>query len=118
MDIPFTFNNMTSLAWTCAQSRLWGGMHYTAAIDNSIPLIKDFGKETFNYVKDLLNGDTLDFIPVEYRHDACNYPTKKACVKKMRRGDVLHHAHGLLRGVWQARGFQKMRQPISILHFE
>jgi len=88
MDIPFTFNNMTSLAWTCAQSRLWGGMHYTAAIDNSIPLIKDFGKETFNYVKDLLNGDTLDFIPVEYRHDACNYPTKKACVKKMRRGDV------------------------------
>lgn len=88
MDIPFTFSNMTDLAWTCAQSRLWGGMHYTAAIDNSIPLIKDFGKETFNYAKELLNGDTLDFIPVAYRHNACNF-NKKECKKKKRSNECM-----------------------------
>lgn len=86
MDIPFTFTNMTDLAWHCAQSRLWGGMHYTAAVDNSIPLIKDFGRETFDYVKDLLGGDTLQEIPVEYRHDPCNYPNKRQCTKRQGRG--------------------------------
>jgi len=89
MDIPFTFANMTDLAWTCGQSRLWGGMHYTAAVPNSIPLIEDYGLETFNYVKELLGGDTLEMIPEDYRHNPCMYETKKECRKKKVRDECI-----------------------------
>ena len=42
----------------CGQSRLDGGMHFTAAVSDSFKLCSGFGSNVEDYILDLLDGST------------------------------------------------------------
>ena len=52
-------NSLTELSDTCGQSRLWGGMHFTASIAGSHQLCDGIGQSGYQYVVGLLNGSPL-----------------------------------------------------------
>ena len=55
-NISFTYQNMQNLYEDCAESRLWGGMHFTAAIKASDTLCSNIGQDIYQYIQKLLNG--------------------------------------------------------------
>lgn len=59
-DRYYTLENMEALRDVCGVSRLWGGMHYTAAIAAGEEVCSGLGDLAYNYVTALKNGSTYD----------------------------------------------------------
>jgi len=55
-DIELRFPTWTEFARNCGQSRLWGGVHYQAAIDASAAICSDFGDMAYDYFSTLMDG--------------------------------------------------------------
>jgi len=49
-------HNMTELAEMCAESRLWGGMHFTKSIEAGKEIMSGIGELGLNFVKTIRNG--------------------------------------------------------------
>lgn len=65
-NIQLTFTSLQSIRDTCGQSRLDGGMHFTAAVPDSYELCKDFKPKVETYIQTILNGSTdliTTFVP-------------------------------------------------------
>lgn len=55
----YVLANMEELRDVCGESRLWGGMHYTAAIDAGSEACSGIGQLAYDYVDTLKNGATF-----------------------------------------------------------
>jgi len=53
-DIVHTFADMSTLAYECGQSRLWGGIHFTAAVTQGHKLCEGLGTGAYEYALELL----------------------------------------------------------------
>merc|ERR1719499_978318 len=58
-DVDAWTENLDEFAETCGQSRLWGGMHFTAAVPAAKDLVEGLGEMAFELAKVILNGDQL-----------------------------------------------------------
>ena len=50
------FNTWTEFNDDCGQSRVWAGVHFQAAVDESKALCNDFGDIAFDYMQALIDG--------------------------------------------------------------
>lgn len=50
------FPNWTQFAADCGQSRVWAGIHFQSAVDESVKLCDVFGERAYDYVKALIDG--------------------------------------------------------------
>lgn len=55
-DIELRFPTWTDFAQDCGQSRVWGGVHFQAAVDASIAMCSDFGDMAYEYYSSLMDG--------------------------------------------------------------
>ena len=55
----FKVENMKKLAQECGDSRLWGGMHFTAAVDAGHNLCQGIGELGFTYMEKIRNQSTF-----------------------------------------------------------
>lgn len=53
-NVVVTFENMEELRNVCGDSRLWGGMHYTASVPDSYELCDGVGMAGYEMMKKLL----------------------------------------------------------------
>jgi hypothetical protein len=53
-DIDHTFADMSALAYACGQSRLWGGIHFSAAVTSGHELCAGVGAGAYQYALNLL----------------------------------------------------------------
>jgi len=58
-DLYISMSTMTELSDNCAQSRLWGGMHFTKSITAAQQLCDGIGLKGYEYINSLLNGQPL-----------------------------------------------------------
>jgi hypothetical protein len=58
----------------CGQSRLHGGMHFTASVDNAYPMCKGIGDEAMVWMKTLINGQAWS---IESTPMSCTEPSAK-----------------------------------------
>jgi hypothetical protein len=54
--IDLVFPNWTQFAADCGQSRVWAGIHFQSAVDESVKLCDVFGERAYDYVKALIDG--------------------------------------------------------------
>jgi len=54
------FKDMQQMADLCGESRLWGGMHFTAAVPAGAELAKGIGTAAVQYITELRAGDTWE----------------------------------------------------------
>lgn len=59
--VTVSFDSMTELRDVCGESRLWGGMHYTASVANSYDLCAGVGVAGFEMMKRLLSSGGATF---------------------------------------------------------
>ncbi|MHA1681146.1 MAG: hypothetical protein ACTSUE_09065, partial [Promethearchaeota archaeon] len=57
--VQVNFNDLTELKETCGQSRLDGGMHFTASVPASYELCEGVGTKALEFVQALTNGNTI-----------------------------------------------------------
>jgi hypothetical protein len=55
---PFHVQNMVDLAHICGESRLWGGMHFTKAVEAGHEVASGIGELALEYAKDIKAGST------------------------------------------------------------
>jgi len=65
MDHQVTFETLDDLVDTCSQSRLWGGMHFSASTQAGEDLAEGIGSRTWETIRLLLNGDDVPAIEVD-----------------------------------------------------
>lgn len=58
-DITVTLENMDQWARVCGESRLWGGMHFTASVKAAEDLVEGFGRASYELVKHIVNGQYM-----------------------------------------------------------
>ena len=58
-DLYLTMSSLQELSDTCAESRLWGAMHFTAAIVGGPQVCDGIGPAAYQYMADLLDGESL-----------------------------------------------------------
>ena len=58
-NVNIVFNDVYHYAQVCGESRLWGGMHFTASVSASQEICNNLGIDAYNYVKDILQGSNL-----------------------------------------------------------
>ncbi len=55
-DVPLVYATWTDYVRECADSRVWTGVHFQAAVDASIEICTDIGDATYDYFLTLLDG--------------------------------------------------------------
>ena len=55
-DLVLSFDTWSQFEQQCGQSRLWGGVHFQAAVDASKPVCKGIGDKAYQYVQQLIAG--------------------------------------------------------------
>ena len=55
-DIELHFPTWTDFANNCGQSRVWGGVHFQAAVDASAAICSDFGDMAYDYFNTMMDG--------------------------------------------------------------
>ena len=55
-DIVLTFPTWTDFAQNCGQSRVWGGVHFQAAVDASAAICSEFGDMAYDYYSTIMDG--------------------------------------------------------------
>ena len=63
-DLNVTLSNLEELNEICGQSRLWGALHFTAAIEGSYDLCDGIGTDAYYFMANLLEGN------VDYFNDS------------------------------------------------
>jgi hypothetical protein len=56
VDTVVVFPTWTDFATDCGQSRVWAGVHFQSAVDESFKLCSVFGDRAYNYVNQLIDG--------------------------------------------------------------
>lgn len=56
-DLTLSFQTWSDFELTCGQSRVWAGVHFQAAVDESLALCPVFGDLAYDYMQRLLDGD-------------------------------------------------------------
>lgn len=64
-DISLDFDTWTQFAADCGQSRVWAGVHFQSAVDESAALCRVFGDMAYDYIVALNNGTALPRPPSE-----------------------------------------------------
>ncbi len=64
-DIDLTFPTWTDFASDCGQSRVWAGVHFQSAVDESAEVCNVFGDMAYEYVMSLLDGTAPERPPSE-----------------------------------------------------
>jgi hypothetical protein len=57
----FNIGNMENLLYLCGESRLWGGMHFSASVPAGNNLCGGFGAEAYDLVKVIFNRVKKDW---------------------------------------------------------
>lgn len=55
-DMELRFPTWTDLETNCGQSRVWAGVHFQSAVDESTRVCHRFGKKAYRYMETLLEG--------------------------------------------------------------
>ena len=55
-DLTLHFETWTDFAENCGQARVWGGVHFPAAVETSVALCSSFGDTAFEYYTTLMDG--------------------------------------------------------------
>ncbi len=55
-DIVLNFPTWTDFAQNCGQSRVWGGVHFQAAVDASAAICSEFGDMAYDYYSTIMDG--------------------------------------------------------------
>jgi hypothetical protein len=55
-DMSLDFPTWSSFAKACGESRVWGGVHFEAAVTESLAICPIFGALAYDYMRGLLNG--------------------------------------------------------------
>jgi len=58
-DLFITMQSLSQLSQICGESRLWGGMHFTASVPAGVELCDGLGTAGYQFVDDLLDGQPL-----------------------------------------------------------
>merc|ERR1712087_330565 len=58
-DLFITMQSLSQLSEVCGESRLWGGMHFTASVPAGVELCDGLGTAGYLYVDRLLDGQPL-----------------------------------------------------------
>jgi hypothetical protein len=56
-DAKLVFPTWSDFAADCGQSRVWAGVHFQSAVDESLKLCNVFGDQAFDYVNALIDGE-------------------------------------------------------------
>ena len=56
-ETKLVFRTWSDFAADCGQSRVWAGVHFQSAVDESLKLCNVFGDQAFEYVNDLIDGE-------------------------------------------------------------
>lgn len=56
-NIDLVFDTWTDFAEDCGQSRVWAGVHFQSAVDESAKICGTFGDIAYDYLTMLVNGD-------------------------------------------------------------
>ena len=62
-DMELFFPTWTQFVSECGQSRVWAGVHFQAAVDQSRALCDVFGDVAFDYLQELLAGTAAERPP-------------------------------------------------------
>ena len=55
-DVVVTYDTWTEYERDCADSRVWAGLHFRTAVEESLDLCSDIGNAAYNYFQTLLDG--------------------------------------------------------------
>ena len=55
-DTTYVFDTWTDFEQNCGQSRVWAGVHFQAAVDESLALCGVFGDLAYDYMRELIDG--------------------------------------------------------------
>ncbi|WP_345423753.1 vanadium-dependent haloperoxidase [Halioxenophilus aromaticivorans] len=66
-DTTLVFDTWTDLAQDCGQSRLWAGVHFRSAIDESMAFCPRFGDMAVEYMDSLIKGTAALRLPSQGR---------------------------------------------------
>jgi len=58
-NLYITMQNLQQLSDVCGESRLWGGMHFTASVPAGAELCDGLGEAGYRYVETLIDGQEL-----------------------------------------------------------
>ena len=61
-DISVSYNSFSQVAQRCGETRLEGGMHFTASVPDSFELCKDIGTRISKNLRLLANGIRPDYV--------------------------------------------------------
>lgn len=64
-DFVEELDSLKDIQYQCGQSRLWGGMHFTASIKAAEKLVEGYGAAIYDYTVTLLAGGKLPQRPTE-----------------------------------------------------
>ncbi len=64
-DVVVTYDTWTEYERDCADSRIWGGLHFRAAVEESLDLCSDIGNAAYEYFQTLLDGTAPLRAPAE-----------------------------------------------------
>jgi len=64
-DFVEELDSLKDIQYQCGQSRLWGGMHFTASIEAAEKLVEGYGSAVYDYTVELLGGDKIPQKPIE-----------------------------------------------------
>ena len=62
-DVTLAYSTWSEIAERCGESRLWGGMHFTAAVPDGAKLCEPIGDDLFQYFSHLRDGKVPSYVP-------------------------------------------------------
>jgi hypothetical protein len=76
-DTTLVFNTWSEFEQDCGQSRVWAGVHFQAAVDESLALCGDFGDMAYDYMQSLIDGTAPARGPSQPLRDPATYSNNK-----------------------------------------
>ena len=89
-NIRLEYDSWTAVAQACGQSRLWGGMHFTAAVPQGETLCAPIGPNIVQAVMELSRGMVP---PVVYNHSNNGRPNPVRCPKNGNDNDTTENGN-------------------------
>lgn len=62
-NLSINLRTWTEFEQTCASSRVWAGVHFQSAVDESLKLCPIFGKMAYDYMQELVSGTAKERNP-------------------------------------------------------
>lgn len=64
-DVVVSYDTWSDYEMDCAESRIWAGLHFRAAVEESLDLCSDIGNAAYDYFQTLLDGTASLRSPAE-----------------------------------------------------